>query len=37
MQKQIKKGISGTKELLKYFHTGTSVALMIDREFLRDY
>jgi len=30
-KKQIKKGISGTKELLKYFHTGTSVALMIDQ------
>ncbi len=30
-QKQIKKGISGTKEILKYFRSGTSVALMIDQ------
>jgi KDO2-lipid IV(A) lauroyltransferase len=29
--KQIKKGISGTKEILKYFKSGTSVALMIDQ------
>ena len=29
--KQIKKGISGTKELLKHFKNGTSVALMIDQ------
>ncbi len=28
---QIKKGISGTKEILKYFNSGTSVALMIDQ------
>ena len=28
---QIKKGISGTKELLKYFKSGTSIALMIDQ------
>jgi KDO2-lipid IV(A) lauroyltransferase len=30
-KKQIKKGISGTKEILKYFKEGTSVALMIDQ------
>ena len=30
-KKQIKKGISGTKEILKYFKNGTSVALMIDQ------
>ena len=30
-RKQIKKGISGTKEILKYFKSGTSVALMIDQ------
>ena len=30
-KKQIKKGISGTKELLKLFRDGTSVALMIDQ------
>ncbi len=30
-RKQIKKGISGTKELLKNFNNGTSVALMIDQ------
>ena len=30
-KKQIKKGISGTKEILKYFKTGTSIALMIDQ------
>tara|TARA_B100000902_G_C27294851_1_gene909301 strand:- start:192 stop:1052 length:861 start_codon:yes stop_codon:yes gene_type:complete len=30
-KKQIKKGISGTKELLKYFKKGTSIALMIDQ------
>ena len=30
-RKQIKKGISGTKELLKSFKKGTSVALMIDQ------
>ena len=30
-RKQIKKGISGTKELLKNFNKGTSVALMIDQ------
>jgi len=29
--KQIKKGISGTKEILKYYKSGTSVALMIDQ------
>ena len=29
--KQIKKGISGTKDLLKYFKSGTSIALMIDQ------
>ncbi len=29
--KQIKKGVSGTKEILKYFKSGTSVALMIDQ------
>jgi len=29
--KQIKKGVSGTKEILKYFKTGTSIALMIDQ------
>ena len=30
-KKQIKKGISGTKELLKEFRKGTSIALMIDQ------
>ena len=28
---QIKKGISGTKELLSFFKSGTSIALMIDQ------
>ena len=30
-KKQVKKGISGTKEILKYFKNGTSIALMIDQ------
>ena len=30
-KKQIKKGISGTKELLKHYKNGTSIALMIDQ------
>ena len=30
-KKQIKKGISGTKEILKYFKSGSSIALMIDQ------
>ena len=30
-KKQIKKGISGTKEILKHFKEGTSIALMIDQ------
>ena len=30
-KKQIKKGISGTKEILKSFKKGTSIALMIDQ------
>ena len=30
-KKQIKKGISGTKEILKHFKVGTSIALMIDQ------
>ena len=30
-KKQIKKGLSGTKEILRYFKDGTSVALMIDQ------
>ena len=30
-KKQIKKGISGTKDLLKYFKSGTSIAIMIDQ------
>ena len=30
-KKQIKKGMSGTKETLKYFKKGTSIALMIDQ------
>ncbi len=30
-KKQIKKGISGTKDILKYFKDGTSIALMIDQ------
>ncbi len=30
-RKQIKKGVSGTKEILKNFKSGTSVALMIDQ------
>ena len=29
--KQIKKGVSGTKEILKHFKSGTSIALMIDQ------
>ena len=29
--KQIKKGMSGTKEILRYFKKGTSIALMIDQ------
>ncbi len=29
--KQIKKGISGTKDILKYYKSGTSIALMIDQ------
>ena len=29
--KQIKKGISGTKEILKHFKSSTSIALMIDQ------
>ena len=30
-KKQVKKGISGTKELLRYFKNGSSIALMIDQ------
>ena len=30
-KKQIKKGISGTKEILNHFRNGTSIALMIDQ------
>ena len=30
-EKQIKKGISGTKEILKHFKSGTSIALMVDQ------
>ena len=30
-KKQIKKGLSGTKEILKNFKNGTSIALMIDQ------
>ena len=30
-KKQIKKGVSGTKDLLKLFKNGTSIALMIDQ------
>jgi len=30
-RKQIKKGISGTKDILKHFKSGTSIALMIDQ------
>jgi Kdo2-lipid IVA lauroyltransferase/acyltransferase len=30
-RKQIKKGISGTKDILKHFKLGTSIALMIDQ------
>ena len=30
-RKQIKKGISGTKEILKHFKLGTSIALMVDQ------
>lgn len=30
-KKQIKKGVSGTKDLLKLFKDGTSIALMIDQ------
>ena len=29
--KQVKKGISGTKEILKHFKSSTSIALMIDQ------
>ena len=29
--KQVKKGVSGTKDLLKLFKEGTSIALMIDQ------
>ena len=29
--KQVKKGMAGTKLLLKYFKKGTSIALMIDQ------
>ncbi len=29
--KQVKKGVSGVKEIVKYFRSGTSVALMIDQ------
>jgi len=30
-KKQVKKGISGTKEILRYFKNGSSIALMIDQ------
>ena len=30
-RKQIKKGLSGTKEILKFFKSGSSIALMIDQ------
>ena len=30
-EKQIKKGVTGTKEILKHFKSGTSIALMIDQ------
>ena len=30
-RKQVKKGVSGTKEILKHFKSGTSIALMIDQ------
>jgi KDO2-lipid IV(A) lauroyltransferase len=30
-KKQIKKGISGTKQLLSFFKSGSSIALMIDQ------
>ena len=30
-RKQIKKGFAGTKEILKHFKSGTSIALMIDQ------
>ena len=30
-KKQIKKGVSGTKDLLSFFKNGTSIALMIDQ------
>ena len=30
-KKQVKKGVSGTKDLLKLFKEGTSIALMIDQ------
>tara|TARA_A100000164_G_scaffold363823_1_gene381290 strand:+ start:83 stop:943 length:861 start_codon:yes stop_codon:yes gene_type:complete len=30
-KKQVKKGLSGTKEILKYFKSGYSIALMIDQ------
>jgi KDO2-lipid IV(A) lauroyltransferase len=29
--KQVRKGVSGTKKILKYFKSGTSIALMIDQ------
>ena len=30
-KKQIKKGIAGTKELVKNFKSGSSIALMVDQ------
>ena len=30
-RKQVKKGVSGTKEILKHFKSGTSIAFMIDQ------
>ena len=30
-KKQVKKGVSGTKELLKFYKAGSSIALMIDQ------
>ena len=30
-KKQIKKGISGMRDLLEYFKSGKSIALMIDQ------
>ena len=35
-KKQVKKGISGTKEILRYFKNGSSIALMITKEYRKE-